>query len=414
MSICHTHGMGSVRIDERKAVNVLEAAHAGHEGTVAWLDDLIAQMRSFAPGAGLYTACIVQRTVDHWRLVAGDTASAGIGPLAGFGDALPSVPPEALDPYYRNPRHAFTHRGVRRAFPEAIAVGDGFLEMFGMTDSVTMLAQAGNGLSMVLFGMSPATIPVEPSGRRLLTRVAAHVEAILRVRVEGAAPVAVLGVDGRLRDAEPPVARPSSQEKLRHHVRTIEGSRRRAARERRGAIDAWSALVSGRFALVEDVSGPRREYHVYENPAHVWRSRALSPREASVLELSARGLSGKLVGYTLGLSFTSVSDALGSAATKTGCGSRNAVVRLASTALGPAAPAFEPAKLTPAERQIVARLAEGWTNAAIAKERGTSPSTVKNQIGALLHKFGTSSRRALAAGLGAASPLGDGRAARRS
>lgn len=407
--------MGSVRIDEREAVSVLEAAHAGHEATVSWLDDLIGQMRRFAPGGGLYTACIVQRTVDHWRLVAGDTASAAIGPLAGFGDALPNVPPEALDAYYRNPRHAFTHLGVRRAFPEALAVGDGFLAMLGMADSVTMLAQAGEGVSMVLFGMSPAPIPVDPAGRLLLTRVAAHLEAMLRVRVEGAGPVAVLGVDGALRDAEPGPAKPSSREKLRHHVRTIEGSRRRTARARRGAIDAWSALVSGRFALVEDASGPRREYHVYENPAHVWKSRALSPREASVLELSARGMSGKLVGYTLGLSFASVSEALASAAAKTGCGSRNEAVRLASTALGPAAPTFEHAKLTPAERQIVARLAEGWTNAAIARERGTSMSTVKNQIGALLHKFGTSSRRALAAGLGIATPTGgEGRGALRS
>jgi DNA-binding CsgD family transcriptional regulator len=389
--------MSRLQLREQDAVTVLEAAHVGHEPLQDWLDGLAASVRHMLTGLDLTVGVIVRRHAGHWEALAGDAEANRTGPLAEFGQMLPMVPPEALDAYYRNPRHAYTHASVCRAFPEAKAVGDGFLAALGMSDSVSTLSQGGDGVSMVLFGMARREIIVEPSQRLLLTRVAAHLEAALRVRINGAAPVAILDVDGSVRDAEGLSASPTMRARLSQGVKAVERGRRRRERAQRGAIDAWHALVSGRFALVEQAASSRREYHVYENPPHVWTTRSLTTTEANVLELSARGMSGKLVAYTLGISFARVSEALASAAAKTGCGSRNGIVRLAAAALAPSGEKVDQPRLTDAEREIIARLADGWSNAAIARARGTSEKTVANQVGALLKKFGSSSRRALAA-----------------
>jgi DNA-binding NarL/FixJ family response regulator len=52
----------------------------------------------------------------------------------------------------------------------------------------------------------------------------------------------------------------------------------------------------------------------------------------------------------------------------------------------------EGAGLTDAEREIVAAIARGWSNAEIAAARGTSVRTVANQIATLLRKHGAASR----------------------
>lgn len=389
-----------MNFDESHAVHVLEAAHHGDVPLQAWLDHLLAATRGVLHEADLAVAAIVRRQESHWELVLGDSHAYGVAPLSSFGELLPQVDPRALDAYYRNPRHVYTHGTVREAIPEAREVGDGFLAALGMTDSLSLLGQAGDGSSIVLFGMRAGPITVSPRGRLLLTRIAAHLEVAYRVRAHDAEPVAVLGPDGRVRDAARPAEPAHVRERLGRQVKAVEKSRTRRGRSRHDALDAWSALVSGRFGLVEHTSDGRREYHVYENPTHVWSARALSMKEANVLELSARGMSGKLVAYTLGISFASVSEALAAAAHKTGCGSRAEIVRLASRALGIADSGEAPSSLSRAEQEILDGLRQGWSNAAIAKARGTSKSTVANQVGTMLRKFGSPSRRALVASLG--------------
>ena len=165
------------------------------------------------------------------------------------------------------------------------------MQNLGLTDSVSLISQGGNGTSMVLFSMTAHEIGLTPRDRLVLTRASAHVEVALRIRVDGATPVAVLDVEGRVLDAERAGRDAAIRGQLSQHVKTVERSRLRAERQRPGAIDAWSALVGGRFGLVEHIAGGRREYHVYEHPAHVWSeaSRPIFPRDRS--EMGARGTS---------------------------------------------------------------------------------------------------------------------------
>jgi DNA-binding CsgD family transcriptional regulator len=54
-------------------------------------------------------------------------------------------------------------------------------------------------------------------------------------------------------------------------------------------------------------------------------------------------------------------------------------------------------RLSPSERDIVARVLRGQSNRAIAADRRTSPRTVANQLAAIYSKLGVRSRRELAA-----------------
>ena len=51
-----------------------------------------------------------------------------------------------------------------------------------------------------------------------------------------------------------------------------------------------------------------------------------------------------------------------------------------------------PAKLTAAERAVLARVVRGETNQAIARARKTSVRTIANQVASLLRKTGAASR----------------------
>ncbi len=55
-------------------------------------------------------------------------------------------------------------------------------------------------------------------------------------------------------------------------------------------------------------------------------------------------------------------------------------------------PAADRPELTDRQRQVVRRLACGWTNAQIADELGMSVGTIKDDVSALLEAFGVSSR----------------------
>jgi DNA-binding NarL/FixJ family response regulator len=53
--------------------------------------------------------------------------------------------------------------------------------------------------------------------------------------------------------------------------------------------------------------------------------------------------------------------------------------------------------LTDSEKDVVELVVQGWSNSRIAAERGTSPRTIANQLGAAYRKLGVQSRRELIA-----------------
>jgi DNA-binding CsgD family transcriptional regulator len=53
--------------------------------------------------------------------------------------------------------------------------------------------------------------------------------------------------------------------------------------------------------------------------------------------------------------------------------------------------------VTAAEREVARLVLRGLTNAQIARDRGTSPNTVANQLASIMRKTQTCSRASLAA-----------------
>jgi DNA-binding NarL/FixJ family response regulator len=179
-------------------------------------------------------------------------------------------------------------------------------------------------------------------------------------------------------------------------VASVERERTRARRVRIDAVDAWTALASGRWVLAErEERGIGRYYSIVE-AGRAYSLRALTDVEMRVAELSARGLSGKAVSYALGVAPATVCKYLASAALKLGFDNRTRLVQAVSALLGAGPEPEARAALTQSELDVLNLVRRGWSNARIASERQRSERTVANQVSALLHKLQAPSRRALA------------------
>lgn len=143
----------------------------------------------------------------------------------------------------------------------------------------------------------------------------------------------------------------------------------------------------------------------------------LTPRERELLRAAESGVANKFVALEHSLACSTVSESVHTAMTKLGFASRAEFLKVmaslrssesqnAARLLGDAtlcwlvlpieALNLDP-RLTQAERQVVAAVLSGRTNAAIAKARRTSCRTVANQLAGIYRKLGVASRWELAA-----------------
>jgi len=178
------------------------------------------------------------------------------------------------------------------------------------------------------------------------------------------------------------------------------------------------ALLAGRMRLVskeDDGSGG----HVLGFGGTAIR---LSRRELSILAAAESGVANKLVAIEQSLACSTVSESLQTAIAKLGFASRAEFLKIMGSLRGGASDSgvrvvgndelcwvFLPVealgldpRLTDAEREVVAGVLSGRSNAAIAIARRTSARTVANQLAAIYRKLGVSSRWELAARAGRA------------
>lgn len=141
-----------------------------------------------------------------------------------------------------------------------------------------------------------------------------------------------------------------SRDALTDHVKRVERTRTRRQRTSSTAADAWSALVSGEWGIVERTDADGKRYYAVVETHCSLRLKALTPLETQVAELSARGLTGKAVGYALGLTTPTVSRTLFNATIKLGLGSRTDLIGLAGRLLGTPRSAAQESSLTAARR----------------------------------------------------------------
>lgn len=170
--------------------------------------------------------------------------------------------------------------------------------------------------------------------RRLWARVNVHIAAGRRLRAalsgQGAVEEAVLRPDGRVEHAEGDCTSQPVRELLRDAVARQEAARGKQRRtDPEGATEVWTALVSGRWSLVDRFERNGRRYIVARRNEHALPDpRALTPRERTVAQLATLGKPNKLIAYELGISDSSVGSHLSSAMRKLGVKSRVDLIRL--------------------------------------------------------------------------------------
>lgn len=289
----------------------------------------------------------------------------------------------------------------------------------GIQDVVTVNGTDGSGRGVFFHFCSARDVQIHTETARRLAQVVAHAAAgqrlRRRLRRRAEEPRAVVTPDGRVVHVTPEVE--PHLEVLR---RTAERLRMRDRRSSTNAerLDAWQALTSGRWSMIDRWEENGRRYLVaYENPPSVMDPRRLTPNERAVTQLASAGHSSKLVGYELGLSVGTVTSTLARVMRKLGVRNRAELTRfvrelhraeiaertdVADGIVVIATPraAHAPDKLTAAERAVMQDLVEGRSNAEIAARRGSSVRTVAKQVASVLRKASVGSRAELVATYG--------------
>ncbi|HEV2365181.1 MAG TPA: LuxR C-terminal-related transcriptional regulator [Caulobacteraceae bacterium] len=295
-------------------------------------------------------------------------------------------------------------------------------------DVLGVIVHSGGGRGAVVSLVLDAPRASTVAERRDWTRCAAHVGAGLRLRAVSpelesfdAAPIeAIFDGGGKCHHAQEAASSNAARERLRHAVRLVDRARTRAGRQDSiAAMAEWEGLVSGRWSLIDRFDSDDRRFVVaVRNDPRFPDPRGLSLRERQVAEFAGVGRSAKEIGYLLGVAAPSVENSLRRAQAKLGLRSRLELTdffspqgvrsNLARVALSDtdvligAAPRLDETRisgLTTAEREVLALLIAGSTNADIGRRRGTSPNTVAKQVQAIFRAFGARSRGELLARL---------------
>jgi DNA-binding NarL/FixJ family response regulator len=304
-----------------------------------------------------------------------------------------------------------------------------FDKLFGRfaKDILMVGAHSGSGAGVVFATLQKTSVEPTPLQRKRWPQIAAHVGAGLRLRatahklpIDAPSTEAIFDASGKLQEARDAAQDPSARDRLRAALQRIDRARTAAGRsDQDGAMDAWEGLIDGRWSLVDrfDSDGRRFVVAVKNDPAFP-DPRGLTSRERQISEFVGLGQSSKEIAYTLGVSLSAVTNAVASAMAKLGLSSRAefaAFFSLASpraklaevmvgedTLLVASSPLLEKRSLdslTEAERDVVAHLIAGSTNADIAVRRGSSLSTATTQVQTVYRKLGVHSRSELAARL---------------
>jgi len=382
-------------------LSFVEACYGPASDDRSWSDALLqraAPLLDMGPGLGL---TLIDESASGTKVLVSRGIGVGAETAAALLPTLERLQPEDCRRLFYPKQPVTFLSPLLGSLPQEMAADfAGVLRRGGVVDKFGMLGYPTPGTSFVMFACVGKKRGMVTSVRAAMRRLRMHLEAGLRLRLSGTArAMAVLNADGVLLHREPQVSEYTS-ERLGQQVRAIEKSRRRRERQRYEALDVWTALVEGRWSLVERIERDgKRYYYAYENAPRAQVYRALTRAEAMVLEQSIRGLQAKSIAYTTGLQQSRISECLAIAAYKLGFRSRADLVRVgARLSASGQLYALDDSSLTSAERDVLRLVRQGHSNREIARERGRSEATISAQIASLLRKTGASGRRGLIAG----------------
>jgi DNA-binding NarL/FixJ family response regulator len=297
-----------------------------------------------------------------------------------------------------------------------------------MEDLLVINCQSGMGSGVSIGMLLKQTSQVTAHERRRWPQAAAHIGAAVRLRgkiaqlssIDSPEVEAILDSGGTLHHAQSFAKDQDARENLRAIVRRIERTRTQAGRaDPDEALSNWEGLVNGRWSIVDrfDTDGRRFIVAIKNDPAHP-DLRGLTPRERQVAEYVGLGCASKEIAYTLGLSETAITNCTARVQSKLGIHSRAELVaffapngfrrKLVEVILNgenllittnQLIKSYQLTGLSESEREIVAYLIAGSTNADIAQRRESSGYTIANQVQSIFRKLSVRSRGELVAKL---------------
>lgn len=197
--------------------------------------------------------------------------------------------------------------GLDRGFRDHAMV-DAVTGPLGIADYHAISVMDASGIGVAVAGASAEVVRLSRQAEQRLERLASHLLSSLRLRTALASVEAVLSPGGEVVHAEGEARDAHAREALRHAVKAFDHAHSRAGRrDPEAAAEAWTALVSGRWSVVERFESDGRRYLVARrNEPGALASAALTPVETHALLLRAQGVAYKAIRYELGLSEGSV------------------------------------------------------------------------------------------------------------
>jgi hypothetical protein len=310
------------------AVSLIEAAYRFDCSTEQWLER-VATAGAVALGSALGAMAFrYDATRGNWVLI----SATGVSHL----------PPEFARDYFNHPdmppEAATAMAGILKATPfgsvravferlQFTPVCD-VLDRYGIDDMLAIngLDPSGRGCMLMIADRKRQH---SPRTMHLWHRLAAHISAGNRLHgtLESLAQdygdlarhaEAVLTPNGKVEHATGPAEPRHAREALRDALVRIDAARAEHDNTRR-SVDLWHGLVAGRWSLVEHFERDGKRYYLaHKNDPDLKEDRALASRECQVLGYAELGYTNKLIGYTLGLSSSTVSTLLRRARKKLG------------------------------------------------------------------------------------------------
>ena len=406
-------------------VALIEAGYNLEGNDESWVKEVLEKAtslfeRGFWPTIGTYTYTPRNIQLEH-------TATHGPSTAIKFLELSIQLRTKAVNRFFREGAPVCSlSEAIYSREPEVGMVmqriTDGVVQ-----DKLAVKALTGQGSALIMCWLFSKTTTPTALERNRWSLVASHLGAGLRLRAIAssltldAEPVeAIFDPSGKLHDVREKASNASALEKLRETVHRIDKVRTRAGRkDPDAAMKIWEGLVQGRWSLVDYFDRDQRRFVVAikNDPAYP-DPRGLTRRERQVAEFVGLGQSSKEISYTLGVSYSAVTNCTAMAQKKLGLASR---VELAAFF----APSGLRAKLaevslaneevlvgayhlidkrcveglTEAERAVLAHLVAGSTNNDIADRRQTSEYTVANQVKSIFRKLEVCSRSELVASL---------------
>jgi len=329
-------------------VSVIEAAYRLDGDDGSWLARLVDRAARAGLDRGLGT-CGMFYELDGERVHVSSPVGRGTPP--GSVEALRmlevEVPSEITYRFIKEATAATGGRATCATMSSRLKVGNHireidvhqrFLAPLGIVDFMSVAATEPTGYGCLVGAPLGEVMSVRRGEAVAWSRVAAHMAAGMRLRRgrRSSSPDdadAVMTPNGRFEHTSEsqhagPEAR-ASLDALQQAAKAMAKARGNARRaDPPGAVEAWKALVSGRWTLLDHFDHDGKRYIVaVRNEPQVPTAADLSPREAQVVAYAAQGHSNKLIAYELGIAPSTVAMHLSTAAGKLGAKSRVELIR---------------------------------------------------------------------------------------